>query len=72
VLSYHQCPGFAGDEETIMMNGNQLYELAQIREQEYMLEATVRRSGRRDRRQGVGLIAGAARRLRRHTHASQD
>lgn len=55
-----------------MMDGNQLYELAQIREQEYMLEATVRRSGRRDRRQGVGLIAGAARRLRRHTHASQD
>jgi hypothetical protein len=62
----------AGDEETMMMNGNQLYELAQIREQEYMLEATVRRTGRRDRRQGAGLIASASRRLRRHSHRSED
>jgi hypothetical protein len=50
-----------------MMNSDLLYELAQIREQEYMLEATVRRSNRRDRRQS-GVIAGAARRLRRRDH----
>lgn len=56
-----------------MMNADQLYELAQIREQEYMLEATVRRpAGRRGRRQGGGLIAGAARRLRRRTHTAED
>jgi hypothetical protein len=48
-----------------MMNGDLLYELAQIREQEYMNEATLRRSARRTRRQG--LIAGATRRLRRRT-----
>jgi hypothetical protein len=69
VLSYHQRPGFAGDEETIMTNGNQLYELAQIREQEYMLEATLRRRGSRGH--GAGLIAGATKRLRRHTIHSQ-
>jgi hypothetical protein len=72
VLSYHQCPGFAGDEETIMINGYQLYELAQIREQEYMLEATVRRSRRRNRRQGAGLLATATRRLRRQTQLNED
>jgi TolB-like protein len=56
-----------------MMNADQLYELAQIREQEYMLEGTVRRSARRlRRRQGGGLIAGAARRLRRRTHTAED
>lgn len=54
-----------------MMNANQLYELAQIREQEYMLEATMRRSGRRNRRQGVGLIATATRHLRRQSHRSE-
>jgi hypothetical protein len=54
-----------------MMNGNQLYELAQIREQEYMMEATVRHSARRLRRQS-GLIAGAARRLRRRAHPVAD
>jgi hypothetical protein len=48
-----------------MMNGDLLYELAQIREQEYMNEATLRRSARRTRRHG--LIAGATRRLRRRT-----
>ena len=55
-----------------MMNGNQLYELAQIREQEYMLEATVRRSRNRAGRTTVGLIAGATRRLRRRGNAPQD
>jgi hypothetical protein len=53
-----------------MTNGNQLYELAQIREQEYMLDAQLR-SGR-GRRQIAGLIAGAARRLRRRASARQD
>ena len=52
-----------------MMNGNQLYELAQIREQEYMLNAQVR--SRRGRRQTAGLISGAARRLRRRSSAEQ-
>ncbi len=55
-----------------MMNGNQMYELAQIREQEYMLEATVRRSGRRQRLQSIGLIASTARRLRRRAHNPQE
>ncbi len=50
-----------------MMN-TQLYELAQIREQEYMLAATTRRGGYRC---GGRLIAGVARRLRRHSHISQ-
>lgn len=50
----------------MIMNGDQLYELAQIREQEYMLEATLRRSRARARNPRTGgLIAGAARRLRR-------
>jgi hypothetical protein len=48
-----------------MMNGDQLYELAKIREEESMLEATVRRaSSRRSRSRTIGVIAGAARRLR--------
>jgi hypothetical protein len=54
-----------------MMNANQLYELGQIREQEYMLEATVRRSRNRTKRQTVGVIAGAARRLRRRSDTTQ-
>jgi hypothetical protein len=50
-----------------MMN-TQLYELAQIREQEYMLAATTRHGGyRRSNR----LIAGVARRLRRRNHSAQ-
>ncbi len=53
-----------------MMNGDVLYELAQIREQEYMMAATIRRDGRRSRRQGGSLIAGAARRLRRRSPLS--
>jgi hypothetical protein len=53
-----------------MIGGNQLYELAQIREQEYMLDAQLR-SGR-GRRQTIRLIAGAARRLRRRASARQD
>jgi hypothetical protein len=53
-----------------MFNADQLYELGQIREQEYMLEATVRRS-RRGHRSTVGLIAGAARRLRRRNDPTQ-
>lgn len=56
-----------------MMNGNQMYELAQIREQEYMLESTVRRStARATRRHSAGLIAAAGRRLRRRSHSSED
>jgi hypothetical protein len=55
-----------------MMNGTQLYELAQIREQEYMLEATVRRTGRRNARaHASSLVIGAARRLRRHSHPNE-
>jgi hypothetical protein len=50
-----------------MMN-TQLYELAQIREQEYMLAATTRRGGRR---RGTQLIAGVARRLRRRDGAQR-
>ena len=49
----------------MIMNGEQLYELAQIREQEYMLEATLRRSGGRPRGRATSLIAHTARRLRR-------
>jgi hypothetical protein len=50
-----------------MINSDQLYELGQIREQEYMLEATLRRANsRRTRSRTIGMIAGAARRLRRH------
>jgi hypothetical protein len=49
-----------------MMN-TQLYELAQIREQEYMLAATTRRGGYRRTR----LIAGVARRLRRRNHSTE-
>jgi hypothetical protein len=50
-----------------MMN-TQLYELAQIREQEYMLAATTRRGGyRRSNR----LVAGVARRLRKRSSTSQ-
>ena len=46
-----------------MMN-TQLYELAQIHEQEYMLAATTRRGGyRRSNR----LIAGVTRRIRRRS-----
>ncbi|HSP65877.1 MAG TPA: hypothetical protein VLO10_06775 [Candidatus Deferrimicrobium sp.] len=47
----------------------QLYELAQIREQEYMLAATTRRGGyRRSNR----LVNGVTRRLRRRNDRSQD
>jgi hypothetical protein len=50
-----------------MMN-TQLCELAQIREQEYMLAATTRRDGyRRSNR----LIARVARRLRRRNHSTE-
>lgn len=45
------------------MNGSHLYELALIREQEYMNEATLRRAERRDRWQG--RLASARRHLRR-------
>jgi hypothetical protein len=56
-----------------MMNWNQLYELSQIREQEYMMDAAVRRSaGRRNRRRTARLIIGATRRLRRRAHSPQD
>lgn len=49
----------------MMMRDDQLYELDQIREQESMLEATVRRAGsRRSRSRTLGLITAAARRLR--------
>ncbi len=51
-----------------MMN-TQLYELAQIREQEYMLAATTRRGGHR---RGNRLVAGVARRLRRRSGNSQS
>jgi hypothetical protein len=50
-----------------MMN-TQLYELAQIREQEYMLAATTRHGGyRRSNR----LISGVARRLRRRGQSTE-
>lgn len=49
-----------------MMNPDQLYELAQIREQEFMREAMMRRAGGpRGRSRTVSVLAGAARRLRR-------
>ena len=51
-----------------MMN-TQLYELAQIREQEFMLAATTRRGGYRP---GSRLVAGVARRLRRRGQSSQS
>ena len=51
-----------------MMNHSQLYELAQIREQEFMLAATTRRQGYR---RGSRLVAGMARRLRRNGNKSQ-
>jgi hypothetical protein len=45
------------------VNGDQYYELDQIREQEYMLEATVRRASRqRSRSRFLGLIGSAVRR----------
>ncbi|MBJ7610457.1 MAG: hypothetical protein JF887_13645 [Candidatus Dormibacteraeota bacterium] len=50
----------------MMMRGDQLYELDQIREQESMLEAAMRRAGsRRTRARALGLITAAGRRLRR-------
>ena len=53
-----------------MINNDQLYELGSIREQEFMLEATLRRANsRRSRRRTMSVIAGAARRLRRHGDA---
>lgn len=56
----------------MMVYNDQLYELGQIREQEYMLDATVRRSGRnRNRLQGGSLLAGAARRIRRRGQRSE-
>jgi hypothetical protein len=51
-----------------MMN-TQLYELAQIREQEAMLAATTRRGGYR---RGNRLIAGVTRRLRRRSHSTES
>jgi hypothetical protein len=51
------------------MINTQLYEMAQIREQEYMLAATTRRGGYR--RSGR-LVAGVARRLRRRSGSSQS
>ena len=54
-------------EDPRMMN-TQLYELAQIREQEYMLAATTRRGGYR---RGNRLVAGVTRRLRRRSGDSQ-
>jgi hypothetical protein len=49
-----------------VINNDQLYELGSIREQEFMLEAMLRRANsRRSRRRTIGVIAGAARRLRR-------
>ncbi len=51
-----------------MMN-TQLYEMAQIREQEYMLAATTRRGGYR---RGSRLVRGVARRLRRRSGDSQS
>ena len=44
-----------------MMN-TQLYELAQIREQEFMLAATTKRGGFR---RGNRILSGVSRRLRR-------
>jgi hypothetical protein len=44
------------------MRNNRLYELAQIREHEYMLADMLRRGGHR---RSQRLIAGVARRLRR-------
>ncbi|MEO6859067.1 MAG: hypothetical protein ABI323_10855 [Solirubrobacteraceae bacterium] len=46
----------------------QLYELAQIREQEFMLAATTRRGGYS---RGNRLVAGVARRLRRRDNKAQ-
>jgi hypothetical protein len=55
-----------------MISSDQLYELGQIREQEYMLEATLRRANsRRTRSRTIGVIAGAARRLRRHGNSDR-
>jgi hypothetical protein len=51
-----------------MMN-TQLYELAQVREQEYMIAATTRRGGYR---RGNRLMVGVARRLRRRGQSSQS
>ena len=52
--------------------GDRLNELGQIREQEFMLEATMRRaSRRRSRIRTLGLISGAARRLRRRADPTQ-
>jgi hypothetical protein len=51
-----------------MRNNNRLYELAQMRENEYMLADLVRRGGgRRSNR----LIARMARRLRRRNHSTE-
>ena len=52
-----------------MMNYSQLYELAQIREQEFMLAAANRRNGYR---RGDRLAAAVARRLRRRSSKSQS
>ncbi|MEO8897489.1 MAG: hypothetical protein ABI352_05690 [Candidatus Dormibacter sp.] len=54
-----------------MINNDQLNELGSVREQEFMLEATLRRAhSRRMRRRTIGVIAGAARRLRHHGGAT--
>jgi hypothetical protein len=50
------------------MRNNRLYELAQIRENEYMLADMIRRGGHR---QSNGRIAGMARRLRRRNHSTE-
>jgi hypothetical protein len=54
-----------------VINNDQLYELGSIREQEFMLEATLRRANSlRSRLRTMSVIAGAARRLRRHGDAT--
>jgi hypothetical protein len=56
-----------------MMFGNQLYELGQIREQEYMHEAELRRGIRsRVNRQVPGGRSASVRRLRRSLRLSHD
>jgi hypothetical protein len=50
------------------MRDNRLYELAQIRENEYVVADMVRRG---EHRRGNRLIAGVARRLRRRDHSNE-
>jgi hypothetical protein len=51
-----------------MRNNNRLYELAQMRENEYMLADLVRRGGDRRRNR---LLANVARRLRLRSHSTE-